>query len=341
MTAGLRGINVAAVETAADRPALWGREPDEALIRALLRCHAPDFAESTIRRSPAQGSSNWVFRVGQDHAIRLPRSENYADDLRKESRWLPHLEPHLTTPVPAPVVSNEPSSDAPWPWGWSLVTWVHGAPVGDLDAAHQHRLALTLGRFIRELHEIPTLGRPAGPQRWGYRAGEPVTETSDAWVAEAATALADLFDPGQVREAWRRLREVPPPAQEPCWIHTDLSVENLLVTPTGDLAGVVDFGGLGIGDASVDLLYTWSMLDAPAREVLRREAAADDATWLRARAWAFAGPGLVTLQGYRSSMPDRARRLTRMVEAVASEVGIELGREAPEPSGQGVTERDS
>lgn len=66
------------------------------------------------------------------------------------------------------------------------------------------------------------------------------------------------------------------------------------------------------------------MFDEPAREVLRLEAETDEVTWLRARAWAFVGPGLLTIQNYRESMPDRTARLTKMVEAVAAEVGVTL-----------------
>lgn len=98
----------------------------------------------------------------------------------------------------------------------------------------------------------------------------------------------------------------------------------MLVHPDGRLAGVIDFGGLGIGDRSVDLLYAWSMFDAPARDTLRDAAGADETTWARARAWAFVGPGLLTIVGYRDTLPERTRRLTRMVEAVAAEVGIAL-----------------
>ncbi len=151
-----------------------------------------------------------------------------------------------------------------------------------------------------------------------------MTDVIDGWAHSAAHHLEDLFVPGQVREAWRRVRDVPPASGPPCWVHTDLSAENLLASPDGDLVGVVDFGGLGVGDRSVDLLYAWSMFDAPAREVLRAESGADEATWLRARAWAFVGPGLLTIVNYRHSMPERTARLTRMVEVVAEEVGVSL-----------------
>ncbi|NYJ03553.1 hypothetical protein HNR19_004251 [Nocardioides thalensis] len=66
------------------------------------------------------------------------------------------------------------------------------------------------------------------------------------------------------------------------------------------------------------------MFDAPAREVLRVAAAADDGTWARARAWAFVGPGLLTIADYRHTMPSRMDRLTTMVETIAAEVGVRL-----------------
>lgn len=49
---------------------------------------------------------------------------------------------------------------------------------------------------------------------------------------------------------------------------------------------------------------------------------ARDETWARARAWAFVGPGLLTIAGYRRTMPARVERLTSMVETVAAEVGV-------------------
>lgn len=194
----------------------------------------------------------------------------------------------------------------------------------ELNEAQQRQLALTLGAALQSLHVIETDGTSAGAEHWGYRCGEPVTETIDGWADQAAAALADLFDPGAVREAWRRLREVPQATRPPCLVHTDVSAENVLTSPDGRLAGLIDFGGAGVGDPSVDLLYAWSMFDHPARDLFRASARADDETWCRARAWAFVGPGLLTLHHYRTSMPTRTERLTRMVEAVAGEVGVRL-----------------
>jgi len=296
--------------------------PDPQVVTRLLREQAPRLADLPVRASRTSGSSNWVFRIGDDLAIRLPRSDDYVADLSNEVRWLPHLAPRLPAPVPEVVTVGRPSAAFPRPW--AVVSWVPGdLPLG-LEGAQQALLAESLGAFLQSLHAVDTTDVPAGPAHWGYRCGEPVTDTIDRWAEHAAAELGDLFDPAAVREAWRRLRDVPPAAEAACWVHTDLSEENLLVDPDGGLAGVIDFGGVGVGDRSVDLLYGWSMFDAPAREVLRQASGVEDETWARARAWAFVGPGLVTIADYRRTMPARVERLTSMVETVAAEVGVRL-----------------
>ncbi|QIG46195.1 aminoglycoside phosphotransferase family protein [Nocardioides anomalus] len=287
-----------------------------------MREQAPHLADLPVRPAEGSGSSNTVVRLGEAYAVRLPRSTEYAADLRKEVAWLPRLGPLLPAPVPEVVFTGRASDLFPHPW--AVVTWVPGDPLGDLDASQQQALATDLGAFLQGLHALDTAGLTSGAQEWGYRCGEPVTATADAWVDEAADGLSDLFDPARVRRAWGLLRDVPAATTPACWVHTDLSAENLLVRPDGHLAGVIDFGSLGVGDRSVDLLYAWSLFDAPARETLRAAAGADAATWSRARAWAFAGPGLLTIAHYGDQLPRRTARLTAMVEAVAAEVGVDL-----------------
>lgn len=302
----------------APRPAA----PDAGLVTRLLREQVAGLAHLPVAASDTSGSSNWVFRLGDTMAVRMPRTDGYAADLRNELRWLPHVAGGLPVPVPTVVAVGQPTPFFPRPW--SVVSWVEGDLPLELDEAQQRQLALTLGAALQSLHAIETDGTPAGAEHWGYRCGEPVTETIDGWADQAAATLADLFDPGAVREAWRRLREVPAATRPPGLVHTDVSSENVLTSPDGRLAGLIDFGGAGVGDPSVDLLYAWSMFDPPARHLFRTSAGADDATWCRARAWAFVGPGLLTLHHYRTSMPTRTERLTRMVEAVAGEVGVRL-----------------
>lgn len=291
------------------------------LVRGLLYRQAPQWARLPVRHNPSQGSSNHVQRLGDELAVRLPRTAPGAEDLLKEARWLPHLAPGLPAPVPKVEFVGEPSQLFGRPW--TVVRWLDGTPPGQLDARRQRRLAGDLGEFVAALHRIDTAGQPHGAEAWWYRCGDPVTDEVDGWVAEAAPACSDVFRPEAVAEAWRRLRRVGPSTRH-CWVHTDLSSENVLVHDDGSLAGVVDFGAMGVGDPAVDLAYAWSLFDPPAREVFREASGADDDMWARARAWAFVGPGLVTFRDHRHTMPDRTRRMAAMVEAVAAEVGVAL-----------------
>ena len=52
----------------------------------------------------------------------------------------------------------------------------------------------------------------------------------------------------------------------------DLAAENLLVRD-GALTAVLDFGGLSVGDPTVDLVVAWEVLDPPARELFRGRSA--------------------------------------------------------------------
>ena len=298
------------------------RTPHTDLVRQLVREQAPQLARLPISPSLDAGSSNWVFRLCDELAVRLPRTDGYVPDLLHEVRWLPHIADKLPAPVPRVVAVGDPSEQFPHPW--TIVSWVAGDLPGTLDAAQQARLAVTLGGFLRTLHAIDTDGASAGSADWGYRCGEPVTDAIDGWADRAAAELADLFDERAVREAWRLLRDVPPATEPPCLVHCDVSAENVLVRSDGSLAGVIDFGGMGVGDRSIDFLYAWSMLDAPAREQFRKVADVDEETWIRARAWSFVGPGLLTLANYRGTMPVRTERLSTLVEAVAAEVGVQL-----------------
>ena len=55
----------------------------------------------------------------------------------------------------------------------------------------------------------------------------------------------------------------------------------------GKLSAIIDFGGAAIGDPACDLVIAWTYLNGKAREIFISEMNMDDATLLRARAWAL------------------------------------------------------
>lgn len=106
------------------------------------------------------------------------------------------------------------------------------------------------------------------------------------------------------------------------WYHSDLVEENLLLT-NGRLTGVLDFGGLCVGDPTIDLHGAWELFDPPAREMFRSRLEVDDAEWLRGRAWALA-IALGAFAYYWTKMPGRMTDRLAMAESVLADAADRL-----------------
>lgn len=104
--------------------------------------------------------------------------------------------------------------------------------------------------------------------------------------------------------AWESALRVPPYAGPPMWFHGDLSRFNIL-TAQGRLTGVIDFGLMGVGDPSVDLIIAWNLLSAPARAQFRVAVGAADDDWMRGRGRALA-IALIALPYYQDTNPPLA-----------------------------------
>lgn len=104
-----------------------------------------------------------------------------------------------------------------------------------------------------------------------------------------------------------------------CWHHGDLLAENLLVRD-GRLAAVLDFGGLAVGDPTVDLIGAWEVLDPPARDAFREAVDVDDPAWLRGRAWALS-LAMITFPYYWRSMPERCAGRVAIARSVLEDAG--------------------
>ncbi|UUZ79038.1 phosphotransferase [Paenibacillus sp. P26] len=69
-------------------------------------------------------------------------------------------------------------------------------------------------------------------------------------------------------------------------VHGDVAVGNLLVRE-GRLCGVIDFGTMGVGDPSSDLVMAWNFFDDASRETFLNLMNFDEDTVHRARGWAL------------------------------------------------------
>lgn len=297
-----------------------GLHPDEILVdvelvRALVGRAMPDYADAPVRRLASSGSTNCLFRLGDEFLVRLPRQPGGSASISKEATWLPVLGPRLPVCVPEVVAVFEPDGD--YPERWSVVRWIEGEHPEVVDArtavdSRREDLAKDLAALLQALQrvEVPTGAVNDPSLRW-YR-GEPLAmmdrRTRDN--IERCRSLKDFgFDLDAAERIWDEAMTLPGAAERaaPRWYHGDLAAENLLVQD-GRLTAVLDFGALSVGDPTVDLVVAWEILDPPAREMLRRQLDVEDAAWLRGRAWALC----ITLMiwYYWATMPDR--RASRM-----------------------------
>jgi len=271
------------------------RDIDEHLVRRLLRAQFPQWARLPLAPVPSAGTDNAMYRLGEDLAVRLPRIHWAVESVRVEQRWLPWLAPQLRVESPVPVGLGAAGDDFPWPW--SVCRWVRGdhpargAPTG--------RLAADLGAFIATLRAVDPTGGPVADR------GAPLAQRDDE-VRAALSDLDGLIDTDAATAAWDEAVRVPAYAGPPAWFHGDLSRFNIL-TADGRLTAVLDFGLMGVGDPSVDLIVAWNLFDASGRDRFRAAVGAADDAWARGRGRALA-IALVALPYYRDTNPRLAER---------------------------------
>ena len=248
---------------------------DADFVRALLREQHPDLAELELREVIG-GWDNQMWRLGDELAVRLPRTERAPELLRKEHRWLPQLATRLPLPVPTPVRIGLPSERLPRTW---LVTmWVAGEPA-DRTPISSLQSAVTLAEFLRALHVPAPAEAPVSSDR-----GVPLRNLADGFER----MCVELAVGDDVRKLWAEAADAPDWDGSALWLHGDLHPANVVVED-GALAGVVDFGDMATGDPATDLAAAWVLLpDGAAEPFFDAYAVADEATILRARGLAVA-----------------------------------------------------
>ncbi|MFG2843626.1 aminoglycoside phosphotransferase family protein [Kitasatospora sp. NPDC048296] len=281
---------------------------DAALVRRLISAQFPEWVGLPVTPVGSAGTDNAMFRLGPELAVRLPRVEWAAGDVRREHQWLPRLAPRLPLPVPAPIAVGRPA--AGYPWEWSVLRWLDGVNPAVGALAAPDALARDLAGFVNALRTANPAGGPAGHR------SVPLASRDGATRA-AITQLTGAIDTAAATALWDKALRLPEYDGPPTWMHGNLTPGNLLVSRTGRLAAVIDFALMGVGDPTADLIAAWNLLPATARPTFRTALHADDAMWARGRAWAFS-IALVTIPYYRhtdQALTANARHVVREVLA--------------------------
>lgn len=281
------------------------------LVRQLVHSQFPRYSSLPLSRLTASGSSNVLFRLGDSLLVRLPRQPGGSASIDKEQRWLPEIGRHLPVTVPE-IVHIGQAADA-YPERWSIVSWLAGelpqaCTPEDGFAPERSRLASDLADVILALRAVAVPEVAAtDPHLRSYR-GRPLSEFTKQFQrnVQLCRSIKELdLDLDAALTLWEAALTLPGASSVTSdhWYHSDLVAENLLLAD-GCLSSVLDFGGLAVGDPTIDLHGAWELFDPPAREVFRTRMQVDEPEWLRGRAWALA-IALGAFSYYWNTMPGR------------------------------------
>lgn len=197
--------------------------------------------------------SGWTYDtydVNGEWIVQLPRSERATDSLRAQLSLLPELSREVSALIPVPsLVSLEPPA--------MVYPKLHGAPADDAPTGYWPE---RLGRFLYDLHMVP-------PEFVGLRATsvEGLRETRRRECAELAEIVVPRLGGGHRDRAERMLSAYLDDDRlwgfATCLTHGDLGPEHVLVGPSGDLVGVLDWEEAGIGDPAWD--FAWWLHEMP------------------------------------------------------------------------------
>ncbi len=287
-------------------------ESDADLVRALLTAQFSHWAGLSIRPVASTGTSNAIYRLGEDLAVRLPRRPGGDRQFRREAEWLPKLAPHLPTPIPSPQGLGEPGER--FPHAWAVCSWLEGVNPGEAEA-RSAAFAADLAGVVAALQAISPAGGlpPGGPNS---RRGAPLA-SRDSAVREALAALAGELKLAAAVRVWEAALAAPVHEGEPVWLHGDLLAGNLLALD-GRLSALIDFGCLGVGDPACDLMAAWTVLGPEARTVFRKALSFDEGAWARARGWALS-VALIQIPYYRLTNPGLTAEAWRTVREVLAD----------------------
>ncbi len=282
---------------------------DAETVGRLVAAQFPQLSALPISAVKSTGTVNAIYRIGDHLYARLPRLEQWAQDLDNEWQWLPRLGPGLSLRIPEPVGRGTPASS--YPFSWAIYGWIDGQPYADELVDDELQAGKDLARFVAELRGMePIAGAP--------RAGRKPLRELDAMTRAAIDSARGVIDYEAAVAAWEGALAAPAWQGTPVWIHTDLLRPNLLVHG-GRLCAVIDFGGVGVGDPAADVIAAWSVFSHTGRGVFRSALDVDDGTWNRARGFALHQAAMI-IPYYAATNPRFVALAKRTIEEVIADL---------------------
>jgi len=99
------------------------------IVRSLINKQFPEYSNLPIKQFNSSGTVNYIFRLGQELYIRLPRVREWSN-IEKEYKLLSYLAPNLSLEIPEVIGVGEP--DNSYPLKWAIYSWIKGSTYAEL-----------------------------------------------------------------------------------------------------------------------------------------------------------------------------------------------------------------
>ena len=291
------------------------------LAKSLVDAYFPSLKPASVREFGA-GWDNSVFLVNDSFVFRFPRRRIGVSLLETEIRLLPWLSERVPLPIPNPCYVGAPSASYPCVFAGYPFIPGHTITAANVIDDGRRAMARPLARFLAALHSV------SPDEAWlrGARSDPACRLDATCHKPEAIACLNTLPEDvilHRVKSRLTSLLDSLPTIKEPSsntLVHGDLHGSQILVTDdTDELAGVIDWGDVHLGDPASDFAVVHSMLPRDChRDFLQAYAPVDPMFWSAAKARAIWHTiGVVTQAadvGDKATIREAQSCLIRLVE---------------------------
>lgn len=281
------------------------------IVRNLINEQFPEYSNLPIDQLNSGGTVNYIFKLGQELYIRLPRVREWSN-IEKEYEVLSYLAPNLSLEIPEVIAVGKP--DDFYPLKWAIYKWIKGSMYSDKLIIDEIKAAKDLANFIKELKSIAI--PPGAP-----KAGREALGKLNKKTLKTIYSADNLNNKDKIIKIWKESLKAAPWDGKAAWIHSDLLRTNLLIQ-SGNLNAVIDFGSAGIGDPAFDLIPAWTVFNSGGRGIFKNCINADRESWIRARGYALHQAVLI-IPYYKKSNPEFTLMAQRTLNEILADYNLE------------------
>ncbi len=256
---------------------------DLALVRRLVAEQAPPQWAQLPVSYLATGWDNEVYRLGEQLLVRVPRRALAAQLAQREWLWLGRAATDTGLDLSAPMFVGVPTAE--YPWSFSICRYVPGASAAGFSREQRDHYASQLAGYLRNLHVVAPHDAPRSEFR-----GRPLNELDE--VTRERVEQLPVAERNAAQDIWEAGLQAADYEGAARWLHGDPHPHNTVVQSRQsgvELAALVDFGDLCVGDPASDLGMFWLHFSPACRDKALADYGVQEnsAVWLRARAWAL------------------------------------------------------